>query len=88
MKKLCYLFAVLLLLTCLICALPISGEEAVYDGVIRLHILANSDSARDQENKLAVRDAILAEYGDALAGYPTQTAAAEAKSRMSLLGKP
>lgn len=31
---------------------------------LRLHILANSDSAADQQLKLAVRDAILAEEGE------------------------
>lgn len=40
--------------------LPVHGEEAVYDSVIRLHVLANSDSAEDQALKLCVRDAVLA----------------------------
>lgn len=40
-------------------ALPM-GEAAVYDSVIRLHILANSSESEDQEVKLMVRDAILA----------------------------
>ena len=40
--------------------LPIHGEAAVYDSVIRLHVLANSDSAEDQAQKLRVRDAVLA----------------------------
>lgn len=31
----------------------------IENGVLRLHILANSDSAKDQELKLAVRDSIL-----------------------------
>lgn len=80
MKKLFYLFLVLLLLVCMLSVLPVNGEEAVFDGVIRLHILANSDDPEDQANKLAVRDAVLEAYGDALAGYPTREAAAEALS--------
>lgn len=36
-------------------------------GVISLHVVANSDSAPDQELKLRVRDAILAELGPRLA---------------------
>ena len=36
---------------------------AVRANVLRLHILANSDSAEDQATKLAVRDRILAECG-------------------------
>ena len=34
----------------------------VREETFRLHIIANSDSERDQENKLAVRDALLEEY--------------------------
>lgn len=40
--------------------LPVHGEEKIYDSVIRLHVLANSDSDSDQQDKLAVRDAVLA----------------------------
>lgn len=35
--------------------------QTVRDDVIRLHILANSDSEKDQKLKLKVRDAVLAE---------------------------
>lgn len=53
-----------LALSILLCAtvlsvLPVHGEAEIYDSVIRLHVLANSDSERDQQDKLAVRDAIL-----------------------------
>ncbi len=72
-------FAVCLLLIALILSvLPVSGEEKIYDDVIRLHILAASDSEEDQAVKLLVRDAVLKEYGSALSGYPTRDAAAEA----------
>lgn len=40
-------------------AMPIRGEEEIYDSVIRLHVLANSDSEEDQAVKLKVRDAVL-----------------------------
>ena len=40
--------------------LPVHGEAAVYDTVVRLHVLANSDSEEDQALKLRVRDAVLA----------------------------
>ena len=39
--------------------LPVHGEDEIYDKVVRLHVLANSDSEEDQAVKLAVRDAIL-----------------------------
>ena len=37
------------------------AQAALADQVIRLHVLANSDSAEDQALKLQVRDRILAE---------------------------
>ncbi len=40
--------------------LPIHGEEKIYESVVRLHVLANSDSDEDQALKLKVRDGILA----------------------------
>ncbi len=39
--------------------MPIHGESEIYDSVIRLHVLANSDSEEDQALKLTVRDEIL-----------------------------
>lgn len=56
---------ILLLCVFILCAavcdiLPIHGEEKIYESVVRLHVLANSDSDEDQALKLKVRDAILA----------------------------
>ena len=39
--------------------LPVQGEAEIYNKVVRLHVLANSNSEEDQAVKLAVRDAIL-----------------------------
>ena len=39
--------------------LPVHGEAEIYDKVVRLHVLANSNSEEDQAVKLEVRDAIL-----------------------------
>ena len=41
--------------------LPIHSEAAIYDNVLRLHVLANSDASEDQALKLEVRDRILEE---------------------------
>ena len=41
--------------------------EAVRENVLRLHILANSDSEEDQALKLRVRDAILRETAESFA---------------------
>jgi len=59
MKK---LFSVLLVLLLTVTAISISAERAsreLKSNVLRLHIVANSDSDEDQKQKLAVRDAIL-----------------------------
>lgn len=40
-------------------ALPSREDAALYDNVIRLHVLASSDSDEDQAEKLYVRDGIL-----------------------------
>ena len=53
--------AIIVLLICLMALsfLPVHGEGEVYDTVVRLHVLANSDTEEDQALKLKVRDAIL-----------------------------
>ena len=53
--------AIIILLVCLMALsfLPVHGEGEVYDTVVRLHVLANSDTEEDQALKLRVRDAIL-----------------------------
>lgn len=43
----------------LLALLPVQGEADIYNKVVRLHVLANSNSNEDQAIKLAVRDAIL-----------------------------
>jgi len=39
--------------------LTLAGSADLYDSVIRLHVLANSDGAEDQAAKLLVRDEVL-----------------------------
>lgn len=51
--------------------------------LIRIHVIANSDSAEDQALKLQVRDAVLASLAPALAGAGS-TAQAEAAIRQAL----
>lgn len=59
MKKIILLVCVLVLCIAVSGILPIHGEEKIYDSVVRLHVLANSDSEEDQALKLKVRDAVL-----------------------------
>lgn len=58
-KRLLIATLVLSSLLLIVGVLPINGEAQIYDTVVRLHVLANSDSAEDQSLKLEVRDAIL-----------------------------
>ena len=52
-------------------------QAALADKVIRLHVLANSDSEADQALKLRVRDRILAEAADLFAPGETVAQARE-----------
>jgi stage II sporulation protein R len=59
MKKILTLIVCLCLIFAVVGVLPVHGEEEIYDSVMRLHVVANSDSEADQALKLCVRDAIL-----------------------------
>ena len=60
MPKKFYVAIVILLVTMMALSfLPVHGERDIYDTVVRLHVLANSDSEADQALKLRVRDAVL-----------------------------
>ncbi len=58
-----------------LCFLPVHGEAEIYDTVVRLHVLANSDSEEDQALKLRVRDAVLAAASPLLENCTTQAEA-------------
>jgi stage II sporulation protein R len=60
-------------------------SEQVRGQVLRLHILANSDSAEDQMLKYAIRDAILEECDDVFAGESPSAAKAMAAQRLGEL---
>ena len=65
-----------MLLPSLICLLvilvfavvPTEAEGKIYDDTLRLHILALSDSDKDQEIKLIIRDRVLEKYAEELKG--------------------
>ena len=65
-----FMLAAVLVLTSGVAALRSQSELA--GKVIRLHVLANSDSEEDQALKLKVRDAVLAEASEALKGTKNQ----------------
>jgi len=69
MRRLCFLMALLLFCgSARAQAQAPSLEEALaQDTLVRLHVIASSDTAEDQRIKLLVRDALLNAYGAALA---------------------
>ena len=56
------------LITALSCVSLSAGQKELADKLIRLHVVANSDSGDDQEAKLLVRDRVLTELDTMLAG--------------------
>lgn len=68
MKKLIKCVFICALLASLVwCGTVIADRELLNDELIRLHVVANSDSDEDQELKLQVRDAITASLRQGLA---------------------
>lgn len=58
-------FCASVLIISAVCAfMPVNGEQKIYDDMIRLHVLANSNSQKDQDLKLEVRDYILADIAE------------------------
>ncbi|MBR6767887.1 MAG: stage II sporulation protein R [Clostridia bacterium] len=74
--------ALLLPVLMLFVFLPLHDASAVYDGVIRLHVLAHSDDEEDQKLKLSVRDAILSAFGETI---NEGTSKEEAEEKMTSL---
>jgi len=60
-----------------------SNENMQPENALRLHVVANSNSAEDQRVKLAVRDAMLAAAEDVFCGAPNK---AEAAARVRAAG--
>lgn len=60
--------------------LPSRSDLGLYDNVIRLHVIANSDSDEDQAQKLRVRDRILEIVGERLEDAETKE---EAEQQMA-----
>ena len=83
MKKTVAFAVALLLLLGAFLLLPVHGEGEIYDSVIRLHVLANSDSDEDQAQKLLVRDRMIEITGVLLKDVQTRDEA-EAILRQNL----
>lgn len=75
-KKLIGVFAFIVAISLVLVYFPVHGEEKIYDTVLRLHVVANSDSDEDQALKLKVRDAVIEESRAMLEGCETREDAA------------
>lgn len=65
------LCAGILIATAVSSVIPASGEGNLYKDVIRLHVIAESDSEEDQAVKLSVRDAVLELVSEEMEGAAT-----------------
>jgi stage II sporulation protein R len=59
MKFLVTLTSSILIAAAILSVVPCFGESEIYNNTLRLHVIAQSDSAKDQALKLGVRDAVL-----------------------------
>lgn len=91
-EKWYWLWAIIIGVVLTTIILYVSGYEArlqkgISAKVVRFHVLANSDSEKDQNLKLAVRDRVLQEYADLLGECENKTetliALEEAKQNIS-----
>ena len=63
-------------------AVALHTQSQLAEKVVRLHVLANSDSEEDQALKLKVRDAVLEQATETLRGADSQT---EARRRLTAI---
>ncbi len=70
-------FVLGMLIALAVVCLPIKDDSAIYEKLIRLHVIADSDSPRDQELKLAVRDGIIDLVSSCTEGSTDRTDAEE-----------
>ena len=71
MKKYIHIFVASVILAGMLLCLPfVNASDDLAHDVLRVHILANSDSAVDQNLKLCVRDRVIGEFSDLYDGCP------------------
>ena len=76
-KKLLICTFIILALALLVGLVPVHGESEIYDTVVRLHVVANSDTDADQALKLKVRDEVIKTVSPTVEGCRTQAEAIE-----------
>ena len=76
--KLCSIILILILIFSFAASYAQNVHRDLSRSVVRLHIIANSDTECDQELKLAVRDRILDRFGELFSECPDASAALKA----------
>lgn len=71
------IFSALVVCATLIGTAVFAADDRIYTDILRLHIIAASDSEEDQAIKLEVRDFVLENFGQVLAESTDRTAAEE-----------
>lgn len=72
MRKLLKIGCILLIVYLVFwCGSVLSDRNALNENLIRLHVVANSDSEEDQALKLKVRDAVVQKLQDTMESFPT-----------------
>lgn len=75
-------FSILTVLTVFLYLISFAADGSVYNDVVRLHVIANSDSDVDQAVKMEVRDLVLRTHGEALSAYTSRDEALNAARSM------
>ena len=80
-----FLFTVIMMLGIMlvVAIMPTEKEAAIYTDTVRLHILASSDSERDQALKYEIRDRLLLKYGAQLKVAENPDEAKEGVARLT-----
>lgn len=76
------IFSILVVLAVALYLIAFAAEGSVYSDVIRMHVIANSDSEFDQSVKMEVRDLVLEKYGNELSVYTNRSDALRAAQAM------
>ncbi|MBQ4556038.1 MAG: stage II sporulation protein R [Clostridia bacterium] len=80
------IFSFLVVVSVLLYLVSFAADDSVYNDVVRLHVIANSDSETDQAIKIEVRDIVLTNYSSALSAYTNRDEAlAAAQSMLSAI---
>ncbi len=87
MNKIIAAFALALGITALVSSYSDSVQGALQSNLVRLHIIAESDSEADQAVKLKVRDAILEKVGERLTANTNEECKAEIVNNLDKIEK-